>query len=380
MTIRVFLLDDHALVRTGMRMMLSAETDIEVVGEADAGETALPMIRKLKPDVVLCDLHLPGISGLEVTERIVKGDYGSKVVVVSVLEDGPIPKRLIEVGASGYVGKGGDAAELLRAVRDVARGKRYLANGIAQHLALAGIGGGASPFDALSPRELEVAMLLVQGMRQEDIAKRLNLSAKTVNTHKARLFEKLQIQDTIALAFSIRLERPRARRVTHAGPGSGLAVVLSIVVVVGGGNRSGVVRLRVEQLQTDAVLRRGDVVDEFCSDFRGGHDDGWLRNHSGFVSDRFQRLDFGDRYDHRLGSEDCDGFRRLDDRRNLDSGDFGWRRCIDRTCGFGHHRGFGHRCREHRRFGLGFAHERDRGCDRIDCDCIRANWVRRGRA
>jgi two-component system, NarL family, invasion response regulator UvrY len=200
MTIRVFLLDDHALVRSGMRMMLSAETDIEVVGEADTGEIALPMIRKLMPDVVLCDLHLPGISGLEVTERIVKGDYGCKVVVVSVLEDGPIPKRLIEAGASGYVGKAGDAAELLRAVRDVARGKRFLANGVAQHLALAGIGGGASPFDNLSPRELEVAMLLAQGLRQEEIAKRLSLSAKTVNTHKARLFEKLEIQDSIALA------------------------------------------------------------------------------------------------------------------------------------------------------------------------------------
>jgi DNA-binding NarL/FixJ family response regulator len=200
MTIRVFLLDDHALVRTGMRLMLSAEVDIEVVGEADTGEIALPMIRRLKPDVVLCDLHLPGISGLEVTERIVKGGYDSKVVVVSVLEDGPMPKRLIEAGASGYVGKAGDAVELLRAVRDVARGKRYLANGIAQHLALAGIGGESSPFDALSPRELEIAMLLVQGMRQEEIAKRLSLSAKTVNTHKSRLFEKLDIQDSIALA------------------------------------------------------------------------------------------------------------------------------------------------------------------------------------
>lgn len=200
MTIRVFLLDDHALVRTGMRLMLSGETDIEVVGEADSGEIALPMIRRLKPDVVLCDLHLPGISGLEVTERIVKGNYGSRVVVVSVLEDGPMPKRLIEAGASGYVGKGGDAVELLRAVRDVARGKRYLANGIAQHLALAGIGGESSPFDSLSPRELEIAMLLVQGMRQDEIAKRLSLSAKTVNTHKSRLFEKLGIQDSIALA------------------------------------------------------------------------------------------------------------------------------------------------------------------------------------
>ena len=200
MTIRVFVVDDHALVRAGLRMILSAETDIEIVGEAESGEDALPMIRRLKPDVVLCDLHLPGISGLEVTERIVKGNYGSRVVVVSVLEDGPMPKRLIEAGASGYVGKGGDAVELLRAVRDVARGKRYLANGIAQHLALAGIGGESSPFDSLSPRELEIAMLLVQGMRQEEIAKRLSLSAKTVNTHKSRLFEKLGIQDSIALA------------------------------------------------------------------------------------------------------------------------------------------------------------------------------------
>jgi DNA-binding NarL/FixJ family response regulator len=200
MTIRVYVVDDHALVRAGMRMILSGETDIEVVGEAESGEEALPQIRKLKPDVVLCDLHLPGVSGLEVTERIVKGDYGTRVIVVSVMEDGPLPKRLIEAGASGYVGKGGDAVELLRAVRDVARGKRYLASGIAQKLALAGIGGGDSPFDTLSPREIEVAMLLVQGLRQEDIAKRLNLSAKTVNTHKSRLFEKLAIQDNIALA------------------------------------------------------------------------------------------------------------------------------------------------------------------------------------
>ena len=200
MTIRVFLVDDHALVRAGMRMILSGETDIDVVGEAESGEDALPQVRRLKPDVVLCDLHLPGVSGLEVTERIVRGDHGTRVIVVSVLEDGPMPKRLIEAGASGYVGKGGDACELLRAVRDVARGKRYLASSIAQNLALSGIAGDASPFDTLSPRELEVAMLLTQGLRQEDIARRLSLSAKTVNTHKTRLFEKLRIQDSIALA------------------------------------------------------------------------------------------------------------------------------------------------------------------------------------
>lgn len=183
-----------------MRMILSAETDIEVVGDVESGELALPMIRKLHPDVVLCDLHLPGLSGLEVTERVVRGDHGTRVIIVSVLEDGPMPKRLLEAGASGYVGKGGDASELVRAVRDVSRGKRYLASSIAQNLALSGIAGDSSPFDELSPRELEVALLLVQGLRQDDIAKRLSLSAKTVNTHKARLFEKLDIHDNIALA------------------------------------------------------------------------------------------------------------------------------------------------------------------------------------
>jgi two-component system, NarL family, invasion response regulator UvrY len=200
MTIRIFVVDDHVLVRTGVRMILSGETDIEVVGEADSGEEALPQIRRLKPDIVLCDLHLPGVSGLEITERIVRGAYGARVIVVSVLEDGPLPRRLLEAGAFGYVGKGGDAGELLRAIYDVARGKRYLSNSVAQALALSALDSNASPFDALSPREMEVALLLTQGLRQEEIARRLSLSAKTVNTHKTRLFGKLEIRDSIALA------------------------------------------------------------------------------------------------------------------------------------------------------------------------------------
>ncbi|GHC05279.1 response regulator [Thermomonas carbonis] len=201
MSIKVFIVDDHALVRTGFRLILSREVDIEVLGEAESGEDALPQIRKLKPDVVLCDLNLPGISGLEVTERIVRGDYASKVIVVSVLEDGPMPRRLLEAGACGYIGKACDAAELLRAVRDVSRGKKYLASAIAQGIALSGMSrDAASPFDMLTPREMEVALLLNQGMRQEAIAKRLSLSAKTINTHKSRLFDKLGIRDSIALA------------------------------------------------------------------------------------------------------------------------------------------------------------------------------------
>lgn len=196
--IRIFLLDDHALVRTGYRLILEPHVDIEVVGEAASGEDGLPMIRRLKPDIVLCDLHLPGLSGLDVTERLVRAQPESRVIVVSVQEDGPLPKRLLDAGAGGYLGKACDADELLRAVREVARGKRYLGSDIARRIALAG--GGESPFDRLSPRELEVGMLFCQGLRAEDIARRLSLSGKTIATHKYRLFDKLGIKDTVALA------------------------------------------------------------------------------------------------------------------------------------------------------------------------------------
>ncbi len=198
--IRVFVLDDHALVRTGFRLILSNETDIDVVGEAASGEEGLPLIRKLKPDVVLCDLHLPGVSGLEITERIVRGDSGTRVIICTVQEDGPMPKRLLDAGASGYIGKGCAAEELLRAVRAVALGKRYLGSAMAQKMALGALNGESSPFDALSPRELEIAMLLCQGLRMEVIAKQLSLSPKTVATHKYRAFDKLDVRDAIALS------------------------------------------------------------------------------------------------------------------------------------------------------------------------------------
>ena len=198
MAIRVFLVDDHALVRTGMRMLLHGADGIEVVGEAASGEEALPLVRRLQPDVVLCDLHLPGLSGLEVTVRLVRS--GIRVVVVSVLEGGPMPRRLIEAGACGYVGKGGDAGELVRAVHAAAQGRRFLSSSIATSSSRAdnasnGDRAVSSP-DSANP----CAMLLVRGLRQEDIARRLSLSAKTINTHKSRLFDKLGIRDSIALA------------------------------------------------------------------------------------------------------------------------------------------------------------------------------------
>lgn len=196
--IRIFLLDDHGLMRAGYRMILEPQVDMEVVGEASSGDEALPIIRKLKPDVVICDLHMPGVSGLDVTERLVKGQVGPKVIIVSVQVDGPMPQRLLDAGAAGYLGKDCESAELLRAIREVARGKRFLGNEIAQQLALAA--KGCSPFDLLSRRELEISLLFCQGFRAEDIARKLSLSGKTVATHKYRLFEKLGIKDIVALA------------------------------------------------------------------------------------------------------------------------------------------------------------------------------------
>jgi len=196
--IRVFLLDDHGLMRAGYRMMLEPHADIEVVGEASSGEEALPAIRRIKPDVVLCDLHMPGVSGLDITERLVKGRSPARVIIVSVQVDGPMPRRLLEAGAFGYLGKCCEATELLKAIREVARGRRYLGADIAQSLALGERSG--SPFDLLSRREMEISLLFCQGLRAEDIARRLSLSGKTVATHKYRLMDKLGIKDTVALA------------------------------------------------------------------------------------------------------------------------------------------------------------------------------------
>ena len=199
--IRVFLIDDHELVRTGFQLILARETDIQVVGEASTGEAGLKQVRELKPHVVLCDVHLPGISGLEVTERIVRGNWGPKVIMLSVQNDGPLPRRLLEAGASGYLGKSCPAEELVCAIRTVARGKRALGKDVAEQMALGSIDGHAdSPFDQLSPRELEVVMMLTQGLRMTEIAVRLSLSAKTVASHKYRVFDKLGLRDNVALA------------------------------------------------------------------------------------------------------------------------------------------------------------------------------------
>jgi two-component system invasion response regulator UvrY len=198
--IRIVLVDDHTLVRTGLRMILEKQPDIEIVGEADDGERGLMLIKRLQPDIALVDVHMPGISGVEVTERVRRAKLATRVVILTMAGEAPFPRRLLDAGASGYLTKGCPAEELLKAVRQVADGRRYLGSDIAQQMALESMEGGASPFAELSARELEVAMMLAQGHTAQIIAGRLNLSAKTVATYKYRLFEKLNIDNVIALA------------------------------------------------------------------------------------------------------------------------------------------------------------------------------------
>src|SRR3546814_19165621 len=123
MKIRTFLVDDDALVSTGIRMIVSGAVDIDIIGEAESGEQALPHIREVRPDVVVCDMHLTGISGLEVTERIMKGEYGARGEIESVLEDGPIRPRVLSAGRVAGVGRGGTPAERVDPVRGAGRGE-----------------------------------------------------------------------------------------------------------------------------------------------------------------------------------------------------------------------------------------------------------------
>ncbi|HEX7348060.1 MAG TPA: response regulator [Rhodanobacteraceae bacterium] len=198
--IRVVLVDDHELVRSGFCLILSGQPDIEVVGEASNAEDGLRLLRAVKPDVALVDVHMPGMSGIELTERVQRADLATRVVILTVVQDAQFPRRLLQSGALGYLTKACASDELVQAVRTVARGSRYLDATIAREMALSAVDGEASPLDALSARELEVALMLARGMAVNEVANHLHLSAKTVSTYKQRLFEKLGVAHTIALA------------------------------------------------------------------------------------------------------------------------------------------------------------------------------------
>lgn len=201
--IKVMLVDDHELVRTGFRLILEDASDIEVVAEANSGESALQKIPEVKPDLVLMDINMPGIGGIEATRTIKRKFSDTRVIVVTVHSEAPFPSKLHEAGALGYLTKSCPASELLTAIRTVAKDKPFLSAEVAQKLSLAKLSGVDSelPFESLSKREMQVLMLIVQGTKNQDISDILCVSPKTVSTYRHRLFEKLDIQTDAELTM-----------------------------------------------------------------------------------------------------------------------------------------------------------------------------------
>lgn len=198
--IRVLLVDDHKLVRTGIRLILEDTADVRVAGEAESGEAALELGRTLDVDVVLMDVSMPGIGGLEATRRLLARNPLLKVIVVSVHATEPYPLRLLEAGAHGYLTKDCAADEVVTAIRQVYSGKRYITASIAQQLALAKVDARrTSPFEQLSAREMQVTLMIIGGVPSQAIAAQLHLSPKTVSTYRGRLFAKLAVSNDVEL-------------------------------------------------------------------------------------------------------------------------------------------------------------------------------------
>jgi len=196
--IKIMLVDDHELVRTGVRRLLEDNPDLEIVGEASSGEEAISHIKELNPDVVLMDLNMPGIGGLETTKKIKHFAPHIRIIIVTMVDDTMFPQRLLKAGASGYLTKGAKSEEIMRAIRDVMVNKRYISPELALKMATAS-DDDKSPFDGLSERELQVLMMLMDGQRVTDISSKLFISPKTVSTYRSRLHEKLDVKTDIEL-------------------------------------------------------------------------------------------------------------------------------------------------------------------------------------
>jgi len=201
--IKVLLVDDHELVRTGFRHILQDSSGIEVVGEAECGEDAVVKAKQTKPDLVLMDVNMPGIGGIEATRRIRRQNPATQVIAVTVLSDAPFPEQLHEAGALGYLTKGCPADELFQAIKMVASGRPFISNEVSQKLTLAMLTGTNpdSPFNRLSQREMQVLLMITQGQKTQFISDSLCLSPKTVSTYRHRLFEKLDVETDVELTL-----------------------------------------------------------------------------------------------------------------------------------------------------------------------------------
>lgn len=201
---KVLVVDDHDLVRLGICRLLSDVSGVEVVGEANSGEKGIEQTRALLPDIVFMDIRMPGIGGVEATRRILASHPAIKVIVVSAFNDEVYPSRLLGIGASGYITKNSDSAEIADAVQTVLANKIYISPKLAQMMVARKLNNDQqeSPFSRLSERELQVAEMITSGRRAAAIAEILSVSPKTINTYKYRIYEKVNVSNDVELTLA----------------------------------------------------------------------------------------------------------------------------------------------------------------------------------
>jgi two-component system invasion response regulator UvrY len=199
--VRVMLVDDHAVVRMGFRLLLEGALDIRVAAEADSGEEAVRAFPEVKPDVVVMDISMPGIGGIEAIDRILAREPQARILVLSAHEDAMHARRVLKAGAVGYLTKRSAAEELIQAIRQVAQGKTYLEPSIAQQLAVQQMSGEKSPVDMLSEKEFKVFLALAKGTSVAEIAEIMSLSPRTVGTHLYNIKQKLGASNSAELAI-----------------------------------------------------------------------------------------------------------------------------------------------------------------------------------
>ena len=207
--VRIVLADDHALVRAGMRSLLSGVAGVEVVGEAQDGQQVLELVDRLSPRLVLMDIAMPGLNGLEATARIVKRHPHTAVIILSMHAAEEYALQALRAGAAGYLLKDADVAELELAILAVARGETYLSPAVSKHLVTdfrRRVAEPSDPLERLTPRQREVLQLIAEGRATKEIAAKLKLSVKTIETHRAQLMDRLDIHDVAGLVrFAVRV-------------------------------------------------------------------------------------------------------------------------------------------------------------------------------
>jgi len=197
---KILLVDDHAIVREGYRRLLEDEASIRVVGEASNAAQACEQARSLVPDVVVMDIALPGVSGIEATRRMLKDQPQLRILMFSMYDDAIYARRALEAGALGYLSKAGAPEVLVRAIYAVSRGERYVSPDVATNIARSAAQPGKAEIEALTPREFEVLRLLVQGETVRSISEKLALSEKTIANHQSAIREKLGARNSAQLA------------------------------------------------------------------------------------------------------------------------------------------------------------------------------------